>query len=232
VNGEATFQIRRDMDATRAEMDRTIGALQRKLSPDTLKQQAKDAAYDAARGKAESMVRSIKANPFPLAMAALGVGWIVMRGRASTRPAQITVAPSRVDRALETIGDKAQDLKLRAGDAADEMKVRVSEVADEARMQGRRAADTIETKFHENPLAIGLGVVAAGVILGLAIPITSKEDEWMGAARDKLASKAEEAAHEALGKVDELAQRGVAKVNEQLQPAPAPTNGITPTPTT
>ena len=250
MNGESVDHIRREMDVTRAELDLTIGALQRKLAPDALKEKAKDAAYDATIGKVEIMVRqtgdgmlrTLKENPVPAAMAAIGIGWLVVRARAAAAPRQLALEPpSRVDRAMDTIGAKADDVKARVADTAEELKQRAGETAeqlqqragaivDQAQIRGRQAGDAIERTFHENPLAIGLGVVAAGVLLGLVLPITRKEDEWMGPTRDKLASRAEQAAHEALGKVDDLAQRGVAKVSNQLgQPAePAsPPNGVT-----
>jgi len=249
MNGESVDHIRRDMDATRAEMDLTIGALQRKLDPDALKEKAKDAAYDATIGKVQIMVRqtgdgmmrTLKDNPVPAAMAAIGIGWLFVRARAAAAPTQLALEPpSRVDRAMDTIGAKAEDVKARAADAAQELKQRAGATAeqlqqragaivDQAQVRGRQAGDAIERTFHENPLAIGLGVVAAGVLLGLVLPITRKEDEWMGPTRDKLATRAEQAAHEALGKVDELAQRGVEKVTNQLgQPAEAaPPNGVT-----
>lgn len=84
-------EIRDDIDDTRVEMSETIDAIQERLNPQTLMDQAKESVRDATVGKAErmvsdasdaakdtgnSMIETIKQNPIPAAMAAFGVGWL------------------------------------------------------------------------------------------------------------------------------------------------------------
>jgi ElaB/YqjD/DUF883 family membrane-anchored ribosome-binding protein len=109
-----TEELRADIEQTRAEMSGTIDAIQERLRPETLAEQAKEAAAEAATGavesakeavreatigRAERMVRevnetaretsgslmdTIRDNPIPAALAGIGLGWLWMNRR--TRP--------------------------------------------------------------------------------------------------------------------------------------------------
>ena len=86
-----TEEIRADIEQTRAELSETIDAIQEKLAPDTLKEQAKEVVRDATVGRAEQalgdaqetvreagtgIMDMIKQNPIPVAMVGLGLGWL------------------------------------------------------------------------------------------------------------------------------------------------------------
>jgi ElaB/YqjD/DUF883 family membrane-anchored ribosome-binding protein len=97
--------LRVDIEETRVEMSGTIDAIQEKLNPDRLKEQVTDAVQEqvetvkenireATVGRAEQMVsnvgdtaqragsgfmETIKQNPIPAALAALGIGWLWMK---------------------------------------------------------------------------------------------------------------------------------------------------------
>src|SRR5690349_20490570 len=86
---QETEEIRARIEETRAEMSGTIDAIQEKLSPDRLKEHAKEAVQEATVGRAEEFVRNagetakgfgsdmletIKQNPLPTALAAIGLG--------------------------------------------------------------------------------------------------------------------------------------------------------------
>lgn len=96
-------EIRANIERTRAEMSETIDAIQEKLSPDRLKEQAKDAVKEATVGKVKTMVTSatetasdvvetvqdsaqeavryVRENPLPAAIVGAGVAWLLMRSR-------------------------------------------------------------------------------------------------------------------------------------------------------
>jgi len=97
--------LRVDIEQTRVEMSGTIDAIQEKLNPDRLKEQVTDAVQEqvetvkenireATVGRAEQMVsnvgdtaqragsgfmETVKQNPIPAALAALGIGWLWMK---------------------------------------------------------------------------------------------------------------------------------------------------------
>ena len=230
-----TIAIRQQIAQTRAEMTATIEQLETRLDPEVLKEQAKTAAYDATIGKAKTMVSrtsngivdTIKANPVPLALTALGIGWFIVNARA----------PQAQQRVVNAIGDKTDDLAHQATDLAQTAQAKVRDVAEtaqhkvrdvahEAKMREQQIQSMAVQRYNDSPLAIGLGVAAVGLLIGLAIPTTQKENQILGATRDKLA-------HKALGKADELAHQAIDKTKEQLgndqQQEPAQAQGVQPT---
>lgn len=254
-----TSRLRESIAETRESIGNTIDALQEKLNPAAIAEQAKTAVREATIGKVENMVHeaeetitrtsyslydSIRNNPVPAAMAGIGLAWfflsrrrderLMYRGeyqgeeglRAGERRRGEGIT-TRVRHAAHEVAEKAEHLaqggdggtsvaeKAReAGEAvtgkAREAGEAVKRVAREATEQGRRIENRVEDWFYQNPLAAGAIVMATGTAIGLAIPISRKEEEWMGPARDKLVGKAGELAHQALGKVEETA----AKVQE------------------
>ena len=58
--------------------------------------------------------------------------------------------------------------------------------------------DRLERGVQENPLAVGLGCLAAGLLVGFAIPRTRTENQWMGASRDRLLDQTTHSAYAAL----------------------------------
>ncbi len=105
---------RAQIEQTRSELSSTIDAIQEKLSPANIAQQAKDTVKEATVGKAQEMVSNagnaatdvvsnagssakgfgsnlldtIKGNPVPAAIAGIGLGWLFMsrnKGGSSTQ---------------------------------------------------------------------------------------------------------------------------------------------------
>ena len=73
--GDEVAATRAEVEQTRAEMGQTIDALQEKLEPSNLKQQA----TTVARGTASELLEAIRNNPTPVALGALAlVGLLVL----------------------------------------------------------------------------------------------------------------------------------------------------------
>lgn len=87
-----------EIERTRAGMGETVDAIQERLSPENLKEQAKDRVKEATVGKAQEagsgIVDTIKANPLPAALTGIGLGWLLMNARqqSSSRPGYGNVA--------------------------------------------------------------------------------------------------------------------------------------------
>jgi ElaB/YqjD/DUF883 family membrane-anchored ribosome-binding protein len=91
-----TDAIRSDIEDTRANMSSTVDAIQEKLSPQRLTEQAKDAVRDATVGRVQDMASNvtetaretsatlmdtIRENPLPAALLGIGVGWLFLSAR-------------------------------------------------------------------------------------------------------------------------------------------------------
>ena len=81
-----------EIERTRAGMSETVDAIQERLSPENLKEQAKDRVKEATVGKAQEagsgIVDTIRQNPLPAALTGIGLGWLFVNARkqGSSRP--------------------------------------------------------------------------------------------------------------------------------------------------
>jgi ElaB/YqjD/DUF883 family membrane-anchored ribosome-binding protein len=78
-------RTRAEIVRTRADMSETVDAIQGRLSPENLKEQAKDRVKEATVGRAQEagsgIVETIRANPVPAALTGIGLGWLLMGAR-------------------------------------------------------------------------------------------------------------------------------------------------------
>jgi ElaB/YqjD/DUF883 family membrane-anchored ribosome-binding protein len=76
---------RAEIERTRADMSETVDAIQERLSPENLKEQAKDRVKEATVGRAQEagsgIVKTIRANPLPAALTGIGLGWLFVSGK-------------------------------------------------------------------------------------------------------------------------------------------------------
>lgn len=277
---------------------------------------AKTAVHDATVGRVKhmvvdaretmsdagsSMISTIRANPIPAAMVAVGLGWLAMSlARGGSRRSErryeldagydydgiggyepprtrrmITEGRRAVGDAVHNVGERVANAGHRVGETASNLGHRVGEtangmlesvegaahnasarigelgsrategaahlahdarerathlaagardtglrVARGAERQYHRAEETIEHSYEANPLAFGAVSLALGAAIGLALPHTQREDQWMGEHKDRLIRGAEGLAHEALHKVQEqaseLASSGMGGESRQI----------------
>ena len=83
---------------------------------------------------------------------------------------------------------------------------RVSHLGHQAKEGALRAGRGFQRLVHENPLAVGAAAVAVGAAVGLALPSTRIEQEYMGEASEKIVDKAQQAARDAMDRVKSAAQ--------------------------
>ncbi len=79
-------ELRLELSRTRAEMSETVYALQDRLNPQYMREQASSQAKDSAKQAGSNVVETIKDNPIPTALAGaglVGLGWLISSGRDS-----------------------------------------------------------------------------------------------------------------------------------------------------
>ncbi|HEX4494556.1 MAG TPA: hypothetical protein VIE43_02715 [Thermoanaerobaculia bacterium] len=154
-------------------------------------------------------------NPLPAAVVGLGLGLLVAESarKSEARAALLASAREKVigaaDSAREAVGEAAdwtreqatdlgQQIADKASDLGHQVADKASDLGHQATLQARRARLGFWQAMEENPLKIGAGVLALGVLIGLAIPSTDPEDELMGETRDRLLDNVREAGRQAL----------------------------------
>jgi hypothetical protein len=119
------------------------------------------------------------------------------------------------------VADKASGLGHQAADKASSLGHQVTDKASDLRRQAktqvRRARVGFWQTMEENPLMVGAATLALGVIVGLALPSTDKEDELMGETRDHLLDEAKEAGQQALDKGKHVAEAVADKVKQEAR---------------
>jgi ElaB/YqjD/DUF883 family membrane-anchored ribosome-binding protein len=101
------------------------------------------------------------------------------------------------DRELDAARGLARDTQQRLGRATTQAK-------DQAGRQLRQARDFSRHATESHPLAVGAAAVAAGICVGLLIPETRRENEWLSPQRERLSSGAQDAVSSAKGAISDL----------------------------
>ncbi|MFO1154262.1 MAG: hypothetical protein U1E42_11470 [Rhodospirillales bacterium] len=155
-------QIMEEMDRTRDEIRATIGEISERASVERLAQQYLVPAKTTAVEFGHIFADTVRANPLPLGLTAVGLGWLLLSQRSRPvaalprndevrglyEPAEPSLkerAGARLDETLRRAGEAVDEGKHRAAETAEDLKQRVGETAEEAK---RRLAETAEEAKH------------------------------------------------------------------------------------
>jgi ElaB/YqjD/DUF883 family membrane-anchored ribosome-binding protein len=225
-------QIMAEINRTREEMDETLSAIERRLTPGQLVDQGIDYLKNSgAREYASNLGNSLKTNPLPATLAGIGIAWLMAVGnRQSSDMGESSTGPGMGDRmqsakdkltgsmesakdsvtgkmqsAKDSVGNRVQSAKESLTSGAQSARETASRLTDTASQQIDRARENWDYILREHPLVIGAVGAAIGAVFGALAPRTRKEDELMGEARDNL--------------VDQAKQAGSAKLEQAKQAA-------------
>jgi hypothetical protein len=144
------------------------------------------------------------------------VGEAVGAAQAAAGTAQARVG-EMADQVQERAGELAHDVRTQvrhtaenvseqASHLSEQAQARAEEMRFQARMGMYRAKRTFSDTLEENPMAVGVAALAAGALIGLVLPSTPLEDQWMGETRDQVMDEAKSVARDTAGKVQHVAQ--------------------------
>jgi gas vesicle protein len=130
--------------------------------------------------------------------AAPDASWSQRAGEAGT---------AALGRAQETASNLASKTRETVSGAVGQAQTTATEWIGQAQHQAQRVEQRLQAGMHDSPLAFGALALALGTAVGLAVPPTRKENEWMGEARDRLVNRAESVAHDTIEQVQEAAKK-------------------------
>ena len=274
----ATAEAREEIELTRTEMTSTIEAIQDKLDPELLSEQAKDAAHDvtdyaireakeagreiidhaltqareavrditgqaklalreATIGKVESMAQSandtagglrqsametIKANPMPAALVGLGIGWMLLN-RPSGSSSLSSVSKMHGGSVVKQVQDSASDVVDQVHGAAEDVMAQVQDtggqIVDQAQEQASRAKTFLQRQLDDNPLIVAAVAVAVGGMLAGTVGPTSREDQLLGEARDRVMEAAQEVTSSTAQKVGRVVDQAQSAATDEARQA-------------
>jgi ElaB/YqjD/DUF883 family membrane-anchored ribosome-binding protein len=236
IASEDTEQLRAEIEDTRAEMSQTINEIQERLSPDHLMGQVKETVREATIGKVERVMETIGEmaepareamsragstikeagtevgyrvwnNPIPLALIGLGVGMLWMKSRRGDGYSYDTTRPHVRRQSLSTNTGTLDQVKESASDVANRSTQALSDLGSKAKEGANAVSSRFGQMLRENPLAVGAVAVAAGTAVGLVLPATRFENEYIGETSERLVDKAQEVARSAVDKVQDAARQ-------------------------
>jgi len=189
ASGPTSRQIQADIDRTRANMDRTFDAIESKLTPGQLLQEAWGILKGGSGAGASKALRIAKEHPLPAAVIGLGVGWLLLDSSRQTRHTG--------DRRYDGREERFRGSGPRDGYAGD------------LDYPGTRDAWREGESEGEGRLGAAVGAVkdAAGNAKDFAVQAKDKVGDLAGQAGDKLG--------EVTGKVKEQASELTDRVKEQ-----------------
>lgn len=188
--------------------------------------------YSRDRGWNAGLLRRVSSNPIPAVLASAGLAWLAFSSRpdedewydsqdlyrgsmgsyadrysASSESEQGSGVGEMASQAV----DSARDAVSRAQEGTRQLAHRAQEYVSGTghRMKGgsRGVQHEVEHLMHSNPLLMGAGAFMLGAAVGLVIPETEREQEWMGETRDRMIERAQDRARDmAKSTVEEVKQ--------------------------
>lgn len=212
-------EIERDMARSRAEIERTTEALKAKIEPENLADAARQVIQDST-DRVEAKVKELadqatdrvgtvgeqasayfQQNPLPFLLAGMGIGMLIsLADRESSNLRTVHPRGEEASRLNQTLAKNPKLLRAQ-----------------------RRTVRQARRLNRQHPLLLGAAALGAGVLLGVLLPATRREDELLGPTRDRLLETSKESAQQAIGQAKDAVelelQKRKAEVGEVAQTA-------------
>lgn len=162
----------------RADLDHTLDALERKLSPSQLLDRSLAYLRDHGGDVARTVSDTVQRNPVPILLTIAGIGWLIASSVRTRNPLDPTFGD-------ESPYADARERATRFHDPLTRARVRT-------RRATRRAQHRMVSALEQRPIMFGGLAVALGALLGALIPSTEYEDKIVGQVRDRAVERAKQ----------------------------------------
>jgi ElaB/YqjD/DUF883 family membrane-anchored ribosome-binding protein len=194
--------LERKAEAIRADLDRTLNALERKLSPRQLLDRSIDYVQANGGDVLQKIGVTVSKNPLPLLVTSAGLIWLVAASRQSARKprsssygASMSARAGEFDRSSQSFGSTSQSFGSTMHRRASGMKQRAARTLDAARSRAGRTwgatrehtqdlGQNLNGLIREQPLVCGAIALAVGAIIGAAFPASAFERDLVSRARE------------------------------------------------
>lgn len=177
-------QISRDIDSTRRRIEQRAGALRDRVSPRELVRPLTDRLKETLGEGGEKILDVFRENPIPLALVGVGLGWLLLK---DTGRGKATEPGLRIKEAAQHAGESASHAASAVSGRIESLAHRATEAA---KRRATSTADWFSTTLDQNPLAVAVGALALGMVAGIVIPATEKEEDTVGKLGEQVAEAA------------------------------------------
>jgi ElaB/YqjD/DUF883 family membrane-anchored ribosome-binding protein len=199
--------LERRGEQIRANLDQTLDEIQRKFSSGELLDRSVEFIRDSGTELLREAADTVRRNPVPVVLTAAGLVWLVA-----------SVAKSRNDdgysgREREWRGDRdwrgdeerwdtsargrvknaAHQVRSRARRVQGQVSERLSGSMQTVQARSSQVRSRLDDLVQEQPLALGALALAAGALIGAALPMTEYENRHVGPMHDRTVQRAKEA---------------------------------------
>lgn len=210
----STNEIQDELERTRSEMDSTLNELEHRLAPGPIMENIIESVRSGTLADSSKYVTErVKANPFAAALVGFGVGWLMLSSTERSGSAHQTRLSAEVESRKHRL--RRGGARTEAGGASSGTEGRLGRYGEMARQRSAQAQDAVGSMVERHPFATGLMAVAAGAAIAAVLPITRREDEWMGGTREELAERARELGREEMDRARRVAERAGEAAQEQ-----------------
>jgi ElaB/YqjD/DUF883 family membrane-anchored ribosome-binding protein len=180
----------------RADLERTLDALERKLSPSQLLDRSLAYLREHGGDAARTVGDTVRNNPVPIVLAVAGIGWLIAASVRKRNP----IDPTFGDESLyaDELDDELDD-ELELDEVDTDEQIRHTRFHDpliraraRTRRATRRAQHQVVSAVADRPILFGGLAVAIGALLGVLIPSTEYEDKIVGQVRDRAVERAKQ----------------------------------------
>lgn len=192
--------LERRGEQIRQNLDQTLDQIQRKFSSGELLDRSVEFIRDTGSDFLREAADTVRRNPVPSLLTAAGLVWLatsVAKSRSNggysseegewMRDEQWDAsAHGRVRNAAHQVRGTARRVTSRVTD-------RLSEPMQTVQGRARQARSQLTDLVQDQPLALGALALAAGALIGAALPMTEYENKWVGPVHDRTVARAKEA---------------------------------------
>jgi len=196
-----TDDLCREIASTRRRLEERADALRDRMTAKELIRPVTDRLKDTLGAGGEKILEAFRDNPVPLTLVGIGLGWLMLkdggylyRGRGGGSRLRSMSRDAR--EAAQTVGEAAGAVSEKVSNMAEQTREAAHQARESVRRGAAHTADWFSRTLEENPLSLAIGALAAGLVAGLAIPVTEKEQEALGKIGEQMAQKVLERAPE------------------------------------
>ncbi len=236
-------QIEREIEDTRSKIDQNLDALQNKVSPGELIDEAVGYVKESGGDIAEGITRTIRENPIPATLIGAGIGlFLLSKASNASRNASESLSssgaksadrsghgnslPGRAsdmrDHVVDSASAAAENLDEKTSEIADAAKTKITAVrdrtvdyADRGRDKAREVASASGRFAGEHPFVLAALGLAAGAGVAALVRSSNKENELLGGKSDRVKEIVKETAKEQSEKVKVAAEAAARRAKEE-----------------